>query len=333
MDRSKWFSHPIFIFILSLSALITSLFLYIYWYIEVSAGLKSVVEKFNLDSRQILTAQTWVVILVLSILVAVILLGMLIIFIYSHKVVQLYRMQHNFIGNFTHELKTPVASLRLYLETFQKYDLERTDQLKYINYMLADTERLSENITRILNLARIESKSYPGEFAELEPADILKRFLENNSRLFASCRVQVHAPLQERFLCRINPSLFEILLINLMTNAMKYNNSKAPAVDIHVQQQKQRLQIRFEDNGIGFDQRESKKIFKKFYQIGRSDDMTAQGSGIGLYMVQSIARIHRGSISAYSHGPGQGAVFTLSLPLSKTKEVPDGRSADIDHRR
>lgn len=321
MDRSRWFFHPVFVFILSLLALGSSLILYIYWYIEVSAGLKSVVEKFNLDARQILTVQTWVVILVLSILVAVILLGLFIIFVYSHKVVQLYRMQHNFINNFTHELKTPVASLRLYLETFQKYTLEREDQLKYINYMLADTDRLSSNINRIMNLARIESKSYPGEFSLLDPVDQIRKIIMNNRPLFDHCSVQVHASASVPFLCRINPSLFEILLMNLMTNAIKYNTSARPAVDIHVRLRKRQLQIMFKDNGIGFEQRERKKIFKKFYQIGKPEDMTAKGSGIGLYMVQSIARAHKGIISADSRGPGKGAVFTLSLPLPKKKEV------------
>jgi hypothetical protein len=97
MDRSKWFFHPLTIFVVSILALGTSLILYIYWYIEVSAGLKSVIRKFNLDSSQVLTAQTWVVILVLSILVGLILLGLFTIFVYSQKMVQLYRLQHNFI--------------------------------------------------------------------------------------------------------------------------------------------------------------------------------------------------------------------------------------------
>jgi len=75
--------------------------------------------------------------------------------------------------------------------------------------------------------------------------------------------------------------------------------------------------LRFKDNGIGFDRSERNKIFKKFYQIGRSQDMSAKGSGIGLFMVQNIAKIHKGKISAWSPGVGQGAVFTLTLPLHK----------------
>jgi two-component system, OmpR family, phosphate regulon sensor histidine kinase PhoR len=160
MKQVKWFFHPILVFIFSVCALGVSLFLYIYWYIEVSSGLRSAIERFHLEPNQVLAADTWVVIVVLSILISIILLGIFIIFVFSQKTTQLYRMQNNFINNFTHELKTPVTSLQLYLQTFSKHRLSRDDQLKYIQYMLIDVNLLSENINRMLNLARLESKSY-----------------------------------------------------------------------------------------------------------------------------------------------------------------------------
>jgi two-component system, OmpR family, phosphate regulon sensor histidine kinase PhoR len=321
MDRSKWFFHPILILVVSILALGTSLILYIYWYIEVSVGLKGVVRRFNLDAGQILTAQTWVVILVLTILVGLILLGLLTIFVYSQKMVQLYRLQHNFINNFTHELKTPTASLRLYLETFQKHELGRADQLKYIAFMLSDVNRLSDNVSRILNLARIESKSFTGDFSWLDPLDLIHRFLDNNRHLFAHCDIQVNRLPGGKLYCYLNPSLFEILLMNLLTNAIKYNSSDRPEIHITLEPHGNRLRILTRDNGIGFDRKERNKIFKKFYQIGRSEDMSAKGSGIGLYLAQSIARIHKGRLKASSDGPGKGAVFALTLPLHKDRSL------------
>jgi signal transduction histidine kinase len=315
MDRSKWFFHPIFVFAFSILALGTSLFLYIYWYIEVSAGLKSLVRRFNLDSGHVLASQTWVVILVLSILVGIILMGIFTIFVYNQKTLQLYRLQRNFINNFTHELKTPAASLNLYLETFQKYELKRNEQLKYIGYMISDVKRLSDNITRILNLAKIESKSYAKEFKWLNLTDTIKQFIDKNNHLFKNCQIHVENPSNSPFFYLINLQLFEILLMNLVTNSINYNASGKPQIDINFKALKRNLQIRFKDNGIGFEKREQTKIFKKFYQIGRSDDMTAKGSGLGLYLVQSIARIHKGKVSAASEGPGKGSVFTLTLPL------------------
>lgn len=319
MDRTYRFFHPLLIFVISIVALGSSLILYIYWYMAVSSGIKSVVHRFNLDSGQILTAHTWVVILVLSVLVGTILLGMLMIFSYSQKMVQLYRLQRNFINNFTHELKTPVASLSLYLETFQKYELKRDEQLKYINYMLVDVKRLSGNITRILNLARIENRNYTAEFSWLDPTEVIKRFLMKNGHLFENCTVRLNDQKKQHQYLRINTSLFEILLMNLMTNAIKYNASDTPIIDILVQPASGKLKIDVSDNGIGFDASERKKIFKKFYQIGSADDMTAKGSGIGLYIAQSIAKIHKGRLTASSEGPGQGATFHLLLPVSCKK--------------
>jgi two-component system phosphate regulon sensor histidine kinase PhoR len=316
ITRTKWFFHPIFIFIFSIVALALSLVLYIYWYIEVSTGLKEVARKFNLDHGQLLEYKTWVVILILSILVGIILAGIFIIFVYNQKIIQLYRLQHNFINNFTHELKTPVTSLKLYLETFMKHEFSRDDQRRYLDYMVQDVGRLSENINRILNLARIESKIYGGEFVEADLVATVEKFITDNDHLFLNCKINIHNPSGCSFAYGINLSLFEMLLMNLITNAVKYNESENPRIDITFKLYHRRLHIRFEDNGIGIEKTEIKKIFKKFYQSGRADDMTARGSGLGLHLVQNIARIHKGKVVAQSKGLAKGSVFTVMLPFN-----------------
>ncbi len=314
IDRTKWFFHPVLVFVFSTLALAASLALYIYWYVEVSTGLREVVVSHNLDPGQFLEFETWVVILILSILVGMILVGIIIIFIYNQKTQQLYRMQYNFINNCTHELKTPVTSLKLYLETFMKYELNRSDQVKYLDYMVQDVERLSENINRILNLAKIESKSYGGELVELNLVAAVERFIKDNSRLFENCEINIHNPSGLNFPYHVNESLFDMLLMNLLINAVKYNKSEKPKIDISFELLKSKLHIRFADNGIGIEKKEIKKIFKKFYQTGRVDDMTAQGSGLGLHLVQSVVRLHSGKVVAQSKGKGRGSEFTLTLP-------------------
>ncbi len=302
------------VLVFSVVALGTSLFLYIYWYLEVSAGLDNVVKRFNLNKQQVLDAQTWVVILVLSILVGFIIICIIIIFTYYQKNLQLYRMQHNFINNFTHELKTPVTSLKLYLETFLKHQLSREEQEKYIGYMLLDAARLSDNISRILNLAQIEGKSFQEELAIIDLVEATKLFLKNNRHLFQESDIQVHNLSGQKVIYGVKLSLYEILLMNLLTNAIKYNRSDRPKVNITFVREGRTLLICFTDNGIGIDKANLKKIFKKFYQIGRSENMSAKGTGIGLYMAENIARLHKGKIIAESNGEGMGATFTLRLP-------------------
>jgi signal transduction histidine kinase len=314
MNPPRWFLHPILIFIISIAALGVSLFLYIHWYVEASAVVQSAIETFGLDQGRMIETHTWVVVIVLSILVGVILMGLFSIFVYAQKTLQLYRLQNNFISNFTHELKTPVTSLKMFLETLSRHALAREDQEKYIGYMMADVNRLTDNIERIMNLAKIESKSYHEDFATVDLIDATETFFRKNKHHFNRAQIRIRRPSASFPLYRVSLSLFEMLLMNLATNALKYNEKTEPHLEVSFKGDRNKRYLCFADNGIGFEKKEIRKIFKKFYQIGRVDDMTAKGSGLGLYLVQTIAKIHRWRVKANSPGIGKGSVFTVVLP-------------------
>ncbi len=315
-SRFPWFFHPVFVFVFSTIALAVSLFLYIYWYVSVSSGLLALVRRYHLDPAQVLEARTWVVILVLSLLVAIIMAGTVIIFIYSQKMVRLNRLQDEFINNFTHELKTPVTSLKLYLETFLKHELPREEQTKYVGYMLQDVERLAEHINRILNLAKIETRTFGGEFVPADLAVLVEEFVQKNRYIFGNSDIRVHHPAGRSFFYPVNPPLFEMLLMNILTNAVKYNDSERPRIDISFRQEGKKLQLRFEDNGMGIDPRKSKDIFRKFYQAEGANARYPKSTGLGLYLVQNIARMHKGKVIAENRPDERGAAFTLTLPWS-----------------
>jgi two-component system, OmpR family, phosphate regulon sensor histidine kinase PhoR len=314
MKRSVWFLHPIAIFVFSIIALGLSLFLYIYWYVEVSTGLKAVIEKTDLDPQQFVAWQTWVVIMVLSILVGIILVGIFMIFAYQRKTLALYRSQYNFINSFTHELKTPTTSLRLYLETFIKHELPRDKQLKYLDYMLADVGRLSDNINGILDLARIEAKIFGGEFVVVDVAEEVDEFCRKNEQLFRGSDIIINQQQGRHYYCSINRGLFQMLLMNLLSNSIRHNENDRPRITISFAQSEKNVQLRFADNGIGFEKSQVKKIFQKFFQIERAGLRHVGGTGLGLYMVEQVVRLHEGKITAQSDGLGKGAQFTLSLP-------------------
>jgi len=316
MTQSKWLFHPILILIYSIVALVLSLFLYIYWYVKVSSGMTELVEKFDLPHDKVLAMETWVVILMLSILVGIILMGMIIIFVYHQKTFQLYRLQNNFINNYTHELKTPVTSLQLYLETFLTHQLSIEDQKPYIEYMLLDVNRLSEHINNILNISRFESlHSHDKEYFDL--VEFIETFINNNAHQFSNVSFEnlVSGPT----MLKINTDLFEMLFRNLVNNAMIYNNQSQPEVIIRLKSKKDRIVITFEDNGIGIEKKYRKKIFKKFFQIGQADDRSAKGSGLGLYMVYSITRMHGGKISVCENPKQPGSIFKLVFYAKKNK--------------
>lgn len=316
MIKSRWFYHPLFIFIFSLLALASSLIIYIRSYLQVNAALEEVVLKYHLSSSGILNTETWVLILVLSLLVAVILTGLLIIYIYYQKMIQLYRLQQNFINGFTHELKTPIASLQLFLETFTRHELSREDQLKYLEFMKRDTLRLSENVVRILKLGRLEDRNFNADFLKQDLVVLIEDFLAHTPHLFEEVKVTFHSEVKS-LIMSIDTALFEMLLMNLISNALLYNNNKPleKKVEINLSikytHKDQQVFLDFKDNGMGIDRIESKKIFKKFYQIGKS----TKGSGLGLYIVQSVAKLHRGDIRHIPDEKKAGSLFRLTFKL------------------
>ncbi|MCG6536885.1 MAG: ATP-binding protein, partial [Syntrophales bacterium LBB04] len=116
-----------------------------------------------------------------------------------------------------------------------------------------------------------------------------------------------------------NQPLFEMLLMNLFNNSIRYNESERPEIDIRFSLEKHRLSVSFEDNGIGLKKTDEKKIFRKFYQAVHPDSIAPKGSGLGLYLVQDIARMHKGKGIGANRLDGRGAVFTLILPFHPQK--------------
>ncbi len=318
-NPSRWYLHPVFIFACSIFALATFLVLTVSLYMEITSALEVMILKFNIDPKLIFPSKTGMTIMVLSLLITVVLAGILLAFIYYQKTMNLFRLQHNFIYNFTHELKTPVTSLRIYLETFIRHPLGPEDIRKYSENMLADINRLTENINRILDLARIESQNFGSEVTRDSLVSLVERFCNKNSSLFRECDIRIENPSKAAFEYPVNLFLFEMLLMNIISNAIKYNESDQPELRIVFKSFLQKVTIDFMDNGIGVDPKEARKIFRKFYQSGTEG--RDKGSGLGLYLVSSIAMIHGWRVSVSSEGKGKGSRFTITIPRASIVNV------------
>jgi signal transduction histidine kinase len=321
LNPSRWYLHPVFIFACSIFALATFLVLTVSWYMEITSALEVIILKFHIDPQLIFPSKTGMTILILSALIAVVLMGILLAFIYYQKTVNLFRLQHNFIYNFTHELKTPVTSLRIYLETFIRHPLEQCDIKKYSKNMLEDINRLTENINSILNLARIESQNFGSEVTRDSLIKLVEDFCNKNGSLFRDLDIEIENQSKSQMVYPVNLFLFEMLLMNIISNAIKYNESKEPKLVIRFKSFLQKVTIEFIDNGIGVNKKEAKRIFRKFYQSGPHHQNTVSGSGLGLYLVSSIATIHGWKASVTSPGKGKGATFMITIPRASFANV------------
>lgn len=303
--------HPVTVFVLTLVALITSLYLYIDSYIRVNNKLGDFVTRSGIPQGQFKSPETWIMILTLSILVTLIIVGFVIIFVYYQKNIQLYRMQQNFINGFTHELKTPIASLRIFIDTFSIHELPRIKQLEILELMKIDTNRLQENVDQILNLGKIEDRSFKPELARISLGHFVGDFISKQKHILSHAQIEVGSFIDIPDIY-FDKRLLEIVLMNLFTNAINHNQKHDKKVKIFFKKQGSHgVEFVVSDNGSGIARAKLKEIFKKFYQIGKS----AKGSGLGLYIVAQIVKIHKGRVWAESDGPDMGTSFHVLFNL------------------
>jgi signal transduction histidine kinase len=229
--------------------------------------------------------------------------------------------QHDaFINAVTHELKTPVASIRLYLETLQRRELPEDKRREFYGVMLADSDRLLDLIEQVLRAGRTSARSRVLHQVPIDLRETVRECLD-------LARVRHHLPDEAlAYVDRVaepaqatvlgDPDELKAAVSNLVDNAIKYSNG-----DVHVQVElapleDDRVAVRVRDAGIGISAAELKRIFRRFYRIPEAVAMRIKGTGLGLFIVSSVARKHGGRVFAESAGPGRGSTFTLQLPTA-----------------
>jgi two-component system sensor histidine kinase SenX3 len=227
--------------------------------------------------------------------------------------------QHDsFINAVTHELKTPVASIRLYLQTLQTRDLDEAKRREFYRIMLEDSDRLLQTIEQVLQAGSSGSRWRRISRTRVDLDDVAQECVQlartryhlagesllYESRLGTGARPVVIGDQDE----------LKAAIWNLIDNAIKYSSNE---VRVHValeEAEGQKLALRVSDSGVGISPVELKRIFRRFYRIPASVAMRAKGSGLGLFIVRSVARKHGGRAFAESRGQGHGSTFTLLLP-------------------
>lgn len=321
MKKINSLFSSILIFVLVQAAWFSLLGLWIYWYVTNYIIFKNVGD--NL-SPQIISDGTNIFALISGIVLLVFIsIGMSLIFSYLNRQMNLTKLYDNFIANVTHELKSPLSSIQLYLETLKSRNVPRIKQQEFINLMLKDTDRLNNLINSILQLSGIEQKKaakiYPHDYRVYKADKIVKQIIKDTVEQFQLSNDAVSVKGTTSCECVIDYNWLEIVFHNLFDNAIKY--SKNPVkIEIKLSSTLKYFNIEFKDNGIGISVKDQKRIFNKFQRIYYQDSPNVKGTGLGLYWVKEIIRYHGGKISIFSEGKDKGTTFKIELPIYKTSK-------------
>jgi signal transduction histidine kinase len=254
--------------------------------------------------------------LVLGIPVTLLLIaGVVLNTIFLVREVRRNERQDSFLNAVTHELKTPIASIRLYLETLQRRPLSEEKRQEFYRIMLSDSDRLLSTVEQVLKAGEVTQRGHRQAFEPLDLRDLVQEAVARVRERNHLSADTISLDLAEEPLL-VNGGVEELHTAfgNLLGNAIKYSPTGA-AIAVRVFTSDDRsARVEISDGGIGIPPDHLKRIFKRFYRVPVREVLRRQGTGLGLFIVRSIAKQHGGDVSAASKGEGQGATFTLRLP-------------------
>jgi len=226
--------------------------------------------------------------------------------------------QHDsFINAVTHELKTPIASIRLYLETLQSREVEDQRRREFYRLMLSDTDRLLNTVEQVLRAGQAGQRSTRLQRTQLEFSDLVQECIElarTRHHLTAEAvRYETAGNNGNGTLVLGNADELRTAVGNLLDNAIKYSSGTID-VAVRLETGEKNLVLQVRDQGVGIAEKELKQIFKRFYRVTNRSLAQVKGTGLGLFIVRSIARKHGGKVYAQSLGEGHGTTVTLELP-------------------
>ena len=257
----------------------------------------------------------WALLAVGSTFILLLVVGVVLYLILSIKAINLTRRQSNFIDSVTHELKSPIASMKLYLQTLNRHQVGAELQADFHRSMLEDLERLDHLINQMLDAGRLEVDR-PGEENENVALDeLLRRCAASVCMNYRVPADTVHLDLQPGIVVGQRVDL-DIVFRNLIDNAVKYAGS-SPRVDVSLRSHgDNRLLVRITDNGRGIPLHLRRKIFGRFVRLGLELEREKPGTGLGLYIVRTLVHRQRGRIRVRDPEKGPGSVFEVQLPGS-----------------
>jgi signal transduction histidine kinase len=290
---------------LGIILLILVLTLAVGWQILVWSGAGSV--------ERGLTNLDWIFFVLGAVCFLLIIVGLVWLCAWLVREIGVNQHQRAFLDAVTHEMKTPLASLRLYLDTLERHDPERERRYEFLDRMRSDLERLDQTVEQVLTAARAEESRSRARLERVVLSELLEECI-------AEVCTSHHLPegamrLESGRGAMVKGDAGELSLVfrNLLENAVKYSDEPVEVKVRVVDAADGRVDVEIADRGIGIPSGELRKIFQRFYRVGRDVQRTAVGLGLGLFIVRNLVRRQGGRVVARSEGWGQGSRFVVTL--------------------
>ena len=257
---------------------------------------------------------------------ALLIVGLILNTIFLVREVRRNERQDSFLNAVTHELKTPITSIRLYLDTMRRREIPREQQQEFFAIMADDTERLMATVEQVLKAGEVgqRSRTQGRVHVDIEQlvrdavaTAILRYHLDSDAIQIETRALQP----ESNFAVAGNPEELRTALLNIIDNAVKYSPEGARLTIVLSVESDAWVMVSIADQGLGIPQPQLKRIFKRFYRVPNRNILRVKGTGLGLFLVRSIARQHGGDAFAESAGEGRGSTIHLQLPRILS---PDG---------
>ena len=311
--------HHIMLFVLAQLAWVLVLGLWIYWFVTNYIGFANIA---HAESR-VLSKNESITLLISGILLLITITTILsIIFAFLNRQLNLTNLYDNFIANVTHELKSPLSSIQLFLETMKMREVDRETEKKFLANMMSDVERLDKLISSILYISSFQHSKFANKLSHdyhiYSAGSVMKEVITS---LFKQHHIEDCSVLTGELKgnCVIDKNWLTIVFSNLIDNAVKYSHSDRE-ISVSLSQDHGYFRISVKDNGIGIKTGEQKRIFRRFQRLDNPDSPSVKGTGLGLYWAKEIVRYHGGNITVESSQKEKGTKFTVSLPVYKSSK-------------
>lgn len=235
---------------------------------------------------------------------------------YLHKSMnrerKLQEQKKNFLLSVTHELKSPLASIKLLLQTIQKRDLTKAQVLDFIDKSLNDIERLDDMVENMLLASKIENSSYTFPKASFNLSNLVDNIVNRLQISKCDCNQQIiNAEIEPKIEITGDKFALTSVVTNLIENAVKYS-SPCQSVDVKLYRNEGQIFFEVADNGIGIADTEKARIFDRFYRVGSEETRNTKGTGLGLYIVKQVLDKHQASIKVKDNNPS-GSIFEVTF--------------------